>query len=555
MAAFSAEFARDAERAREILEVFARHGFALQAAVNADVDTDEAASSGTAGQRLRAALAELGTTWVKLGQSLSLRPDLVGADVARELESLQASVPPDAPGLARARVERELRMPVGAAFASFDERPFGSGSVAQAHRAVLKDGSPVVVKVLHDGADEKVASDLGLMRRLAAFAQRVDPEVAQFNPVDIVEQFSKLMTEAVDLRNELRNMQRLREALADLDWLVVPRPFAEYSTTGVLTMEFMPGAPLGGAAEVEAAGWNVDDLTAKVVDAWLTMIFSSGFYHADPHPGNFLIADADHLVLLDFGDVGFVSGPRRDDVAGILLAVASHDVAALTDVVLDICAPPGQIDTDALEGAIEEWLANYLPQGSGSRNRDLKAAMNAGVTVLRSFGLSLPADITMLLNVVVRLEGFGRLIGSSQPLDQQLEPFIQRFVHDENSPQKLFRRAIRSVMGWRQFARDLPRDISGMLAQLRSGQARVEVNFHDSDGVADKVVDGLVAAAALVGAAQLLSRGTPPQVKGVSVLGLVGAGLAVGTLRRIATKRSDHQTLEQRLVTSFKRLR
>ncbi len=478
-----------------------------------------------------------------------------GRDSAGKVGSGQTSFPADPAGRARARVERELGRPIHEVFASFEDEPFGSGSVAQAHHAVLKDGTPAVVKVLHDGAEEKVAEDLGLMRHLAAFAERVDVDIQRFNPVAVVDQFAKMMTQAIDLRHELRNMQRLAAALSDLEWLVVPRPFTDLSTAGVLTMELMPGSPMGAGDEVRATGWDVDDLSSKVVDAWLTMIFSSGFYHADPHPGNFLIADAEHVVLLDFGDVGFVAGPRREDVAAMLLAIASRDVAALTDVVLDVCPTRGNVDVAEMESAIEEWLATYVPEGSGSRDRDLKTAVSAGAMVLRDFGLSLPADVTMLLNVVMRLEGFGRKLGSAQTIDDQLRPFAGRYIREEHSPQKLVQRAIRSVTRWRHLARDLPRDISGVLARFREGEARVEVNFHDADGAADKVVDGLVASAALIGSAQLLSRGAPPRLKGVSVLGLIGVGLAARTLRRIAVRRDGHQTVRQRLITTVRRLR
>lgn len=560
MPVFSSEFARDADRAREILRIFARHGFSLRSGSNADLDVAEDAVgdgplTGTTGQRLCAAFTELGTTWIKLGQSMSMRADLVGADVAHDLEGLQAEVPSDQPGVARARVERELGKPVDELFRSFSDEPFASGSVAQAHRAVLLDGTEAVVKVLHDGAAERVASDLGLMRRLAVFADRVDPDVARFGPVAIVDQFSAMMRQATDLRNELRNMQRLTVALADLEWLIVPRPHPELSSAGVLTMEFMPGAPLRGASDIEAGGWAVDDLNSKVTYAWLTMIFSNGFYHADPHPGNFLIADPDHLVLLDFGDVGFLSGPRRDDVARLLLALTSHDVPAFTDVILDVCAPRGPIDSDALEGAVDVWLATYLPEDAGSAERDLNAATSAGLQLLHDFGLTFPPELAMVVRVMVRLEGFGKQIGNTVSVDDQLGPFIRQFMADESSPEKLAKRAVRTVMAWRQLARDLPRDLSSVMTQLRTGEARFEVNLHDPDEIADKVVDGLVASAALLGAAQLLSRGTPPQVKGVSVLGVVGAGLAAVTLRRLSAARKGHQALDQKVVALVKRAR
>ncbi|MFT3968820.1 MAG: AarF/UbiB family protein [Micropruina sp.] len=563
MSIFSSEFGRDAHRAREILAVFSRYGILDRIAHQASgTDGGHGVAAGSAdpdltsmssGQRLCAALAELGTSWIKLGQSLSMRADLVGAEVAHALEGLQTSVPTDAPGLARARVERELGKPVDQLFATFDDEAFASGSVAQAHHAVMLDGTEVVVKVLHDGTAEQVAGDLSLMGRLAEFAERVDPDIARYRPSVIVAKFAAMMRQATDLRNELQNMRRIAGALADQDWLLVPKAYPELCTAGVLTMESMSGKPMKSRDDVEAAGWSVDAMHRMVTKAWLSMIFEHGFYHADPHPGNFLLADPEHLVLLDFGDVGFLSGGRRDDVARLLLAVTSRDVAGLTDVLLQICEPATAIDTHALESAVDEWLAVYLPAGSGTADRDLNGAMSAGMQLLHQFELSFPSDLALLLRVMARLEGFGKQLGSGATIDDELAPFIKDFMAQEYDPTHLAQRAGRALLAFRQVARDLPRDLIGILGDVRSGKARVEVNLRDADEVSDKLVDGLMAAAALLAAGQLLSRETPPKVKGVSVLGVVAAGFSAVTWSRLASRRAGHLSLDQRVVRLVRR--
>lgn len=430
MSIFNSEFGRDAQRAREILDVLSRYGIAERTARQAT--DDGGASDGgsvdpellamSSGQRLCQAFVELGTTWIKLGQSLSMRADLVGSEIAHALEGLQTSVPTDAPGLARARVESDLGKPIDQLFRLFEDEAFASGSVAQAHRAVLLDGTEVVVKVLHDGTAEQVARDLSLMRRLADFAERVDPEIARYRPSVIVAQFAAMMRKAVDLCNELHHMRRLSAALADWSWLAVPTAYPEFCSAGVLTMARMAGKPVRTPEDVTGAGWSVNEMNRMVTRAWLSMIFEHGFYHADPHPGNFLIADPEHLALLDFGDVGFLSGPRRDDVARLLLAVTTRDVAGLTDVILQICEPARAVDAHALESAIDEWLAVHLPAGASTSERDLNGATSAGMQMLHQFELSFPSDLAMLLRVMARLEGFGKQLGSDVTLDDELTP-------------------------------------------------------------------------------------------------------------------------------------
>lgn len=563
MSIFSSEFGRDAHRAREILDVLSRYGIAERTArqaagpdgggVSAGGSADPELLALTSGERLCRAFVELGTSWIKLGQSLSMRADLVGADIAHALEGLQTSVPTDAPGLARARVESDFGKPIDQLFRVFEDEAFASGSVAQAHRAVLLDGTEAVVKVLHDGTAERVDRDLSLMRRLADFAERVDPEIARYRPTVIVAQFAAMMRQAVDLRNELHHMSRLAIALADQEWLAVPAAHPELCSSGVLTMERMAGKPVRTPQDVTEAGWSINEMNRMVTRAWLSMIFEHGFYHADPHPGNFLIADAEHLALLDFGDVGFLSGPRRDDVARLLLAVTTRDVAGLTDVVLQICEPARAVDTHALEGAIDEWLAVYLPAGASTAERDLNAATSAGMQMLHQFELSFPSDLAMLLRVMARLEGFGKQLGSDVTLDDELAPFIKQFMGQEYDNAHLAQRAARALMGFRQVARDLPRDLVGILQDIRSGKARVEVNLRDADEVTDKLVDGLMAAAALLTAGQLLARDTPPRVKGVSVLGVAAAGFSAVTWSRLVSRRSGHQTVNQRLVQLARR--
>jgi ubiquinone biosynthesis protein len=221
------------------------------------------------GERLRNALSELGTTWVKFGQMLSLRPDVVGADVAAELEQLQGAVPADPPGVAQRTVESELGKGVGDLYGSFEPEPFASGSVAQVHRATLDDGTAVAVKVVHDGAAERVREDLELMAALAAYLEAKDPELAQLRPTILVDEFAQMMHGAMDLREEMTNLQRFRANFADEEDVVIPEPFPDRSSPKVLTMSMITGAPFTDRASVEAtAGTPTPWSTGRPTSTW-----------------------------------------------------------------------------------------------------------------------------------------------------------------------------------------------------------------------------------------------------------------------------------------------
>ena len=359
MAEVAATLLKHRDRLNEIARVLARHGLAAWAARGsgiADIGPVESLVSrvvspgekeASDGERLRGALVELGTTYIKFGQMLSLRPDLVGEDTASELTKLQATVPADPPGVAQRNAEAQLGQPVGELFGSFDAEPFASGSVAQVHRATLVDGTAVAVKVLHDGADVKVGEDLELMQALASYLEEEDPELAQLRPTILVAEFAGMMNAAIDLRQELANLQRFQANFADEPDVVIPTPYADLSRQKVLTMAMISGHPFTDRASVEAAGWDVDHLVHRAADVYLEMIFRDGLYHADPHPGNFLLPDAEHLAILDFGDVGRVTTQRRRQLETMVIAIGTRDVDSLIDVILGAdyatarCGPPG----------------------------------------------------------------------------------------------------------------------------------------------------------------------------------------------------------------------
>ena len=397
------------------------------------------------GERLRGALVELGTTWVKFGQMLSLRSDLVGEEVALELTKLQAEVPADPPGVAHACVEAELGGSTDKLYASFDVEPFASGSVAQVHRATLTDGTEVVVKVVHDGADRKVLEDLDLMHALARYVESNDPELAQFRPTILVDEFAQMMQSAVDLRQELDNLQRFNTNFADEPDVVIPKGYADRSSGRVLTMSLIQGTTLDDRGTIEATGWDVDALVKRATELYLEMIFRDGIYHADPHPGNFLLPDGAHMAILDFGDVGRLSPQRRLQLESLVIAVVAKDVDELTDVILELTSPPADVDLPRLRSDIDAWMNRYLL--AGVAQLDLAGLISSGMALMHTHRLVLPADLALLFPVLLRLQGLGRGIGTDVHVDELLRPYVAQMASERFDPRRLARRAGPTIAG------------------------------------------------------------------------------------------------------------
>jgi len=545
------------ERLNEMATVLARHGLAEWAArgrgiataapVEAMVDRvlTPAEREASTGERLRGALTELGTTFIKFGQMLSLRPDVVGEDVAAELSKLQATVPADPPGVAQRNAEAQLGRPVSELFGSFESEPFASGSVAQVHRATLVNGTPVAVKVLHDGADAKVREDIDLMKVVAAYLENEDPELAQLRPTILVAEFAAMMAAAIDLREELSNLQRFRLNFADESDVVIPTPYEELSRHNVLTMSMISGQPFTDRAGVEASGWDVDALVHRAADVYLEMIFRDGLYHADPHPGNFLLPDSEHMAILDFGDVGRITSQRRRQLETMVIAIGTDDVDDLIDVVLELTTPPPGADLSELRADIEAWLNRYLLIGVGQL--DMNGIMSSGMKLLRDHRLVLPADLALLFRVLLRLQGLGRGVGTEIRVTELLQPYVRKMLAERFDPRRIARQLGRSVRSWDHFVAGLPDDLHDILDQIRSGKLGVDFRIHDADHAVDRLVDGLVTAASVLAGAQLISRRVSPMVGSFSVPGLVAVGAGVLTWQRLVARRQPQTSWVSRV--------
>jgi ubiquinone biosynthesis protein len=540
------------KRLNEIAAALARHGLASWVARGrgiaglAPIETlvhrvvSEEDLNASDGERLRGALAELGTTAIKFGQMLSLRPDVVGQDVADELSLLQAEVPADAPGVAVRTVEAQLGKPITELYGSFDREPFASGSVAQVHRATLSDGTRVAVKVLHDGADVKVREDLEVLEALAAFVESEDADLAQLRPTILVAEFAGMMEAAIDLRQELVNLQRFRANFADEPDVVIPEPYPERSGEKVLTMSMMDGHPFTDRASVAASGWDVEVLVRRAAEVYLEMIFRDGLYHADPHPGNFLLPDGEHMVILDFGDIGRLTSQRRDQLESLVIAVGTHDVDSLIDIVVELTTPPPDVDMRELRTAIETWLNRYLLIGVG--HLDMNGIVASGMQLLHEHRLVVPADLALLLRVLLRLQGLGRGVETEVRVTELIEPYVHQIMVMRFDPRRIARHAGRAVRSWDHFISGLPDDLRAILEQIRTGRVAIDFRVHDADQAVDRLVDGLVTAASLMAGAQLISRRTAPLVGSFSLPGLLAAGVGAITWQRLLNRRKPHDS-------------
>ncbi len=489
--------------------------------------------------RIRLALAELGPTFIKLGQVLSTRADLIGTRLADELQQLQTDVSADPPDVVRATLARELHRPLDEIFSVFEDTPIASASIGQVHRAWLKNGEKVAVKVQHAGIEERIQVDLDILAGLAPFAERI-PEFSNYRPRATVAEFQRMLRRELDFRREQRNLQRFAQDLAGQPDVRIPAPYPELSTSRVLTMEFLDGVKLCDAAAGPNGHYDLDAFARTGAQMYLDMIFANGMYHADPHPGNLIMLDDSRLGLVDFGMVGRIDEGLRSAIEEMLLAIIDQDAEQVTSIITRLGAVPSDLDYNMLGIDVADFVAQYGQQNL--REFSLSAALTDVTEIIRRYHIMLPARAAMLLKVLIMLEGTSRLLSPDFSLMELIGAYRHKMIWRRLSPARRMKKLNRIYGEFERLAEVLPRRLTDMLAQMQSGKFDVHLDHRGLEPSVNRLVLGMLVSALFLGSSLLLSHNVPPKFHDVSVLGAAGmaASLVLGLRLLWAINNSGH---------------
>ncbi|MCP5515949.1 MAG: AarF/ABC1/UbiB kinase family protein [Verrucomicrobiales bacterium] len=524
---------RDARRVGEIIAVLVKYGLAdwLKSIPGSRVHEwlrsaeGQAISEHTTAERVRLAFTELGTTFIKLGQMLGTRPDLIGLDLARELSGLQTHTRADPPEVVEALLTAELGAPPAERFAHFEPAAFASASIAQVHRARLPSGERVVVKVQRTGIEKRIQSDLSILASLAELAQKHVAEFKPYEPVALVRQFRRTILQELDFTRERRNLETFALNFANDDAIHFPRAWPEYSSRRVLTMEELTGIQGSEAERLQASPANLSDFARRGAGMYLEMIFRDSFYHADPHPGNLMWLPGGVVGVLDCGMTGRLDEGLRDDIENLLLAVAQKDAEGLTDAVWHLSSIPPDCPREQLRADLADFVAEYA--GQSIRELDLSGALQRLTEIIRRHRLFLPPGVSLLLRTLVLLEGTAQLLSPAFSLAEVIEPFYSRVIGRRLSPRRILLRLQRSYRDWDRLLGALPRELHSALMQIRVGRFTVHLDHRHLDPVVNRLVLGIMTASLFLGSSLLWSMKAPPLLGGVSVFGAAGYLLAV----------------------------
>jgi ubiquinone biosynthesis protein len=466
-------------------------------------------------EHVRMALEELGATFIKLGQVLSTRADLLPPDYQSELTKLQDQAPLVPSAIIRAVIEQELEESVGEVYAVFDAEPLAAASIGQAHTAVLKDGTEVVIKVRRPGVVEQVEEDLDILENLAVAAASRWEFADRYDVIGLVQEFSQTLRTELDYLQEAKHAERFAENFRDNDTVHIPKIFWPATTARVLTMERIVGLKITDRASLEAHNIDGPLLARRATEVVLKMIFEDGFYHADPHPGNFFIEEGGRIGIVDFGMVGAVDEPTKEQLVSLLFAITANDSVRLVDILLEFGATGSPVDKDKLGRDLNHLLSRYYGQSLGELSLD--SLLNEIFLIIRTHHLHLPPNLVLLIKTLAMSESIGAQLDPTFHITAVLAPYVRQLLLKQYAPSVWAKKVKHASLDLARLGVEMPQQFRRLILDIERGGLEIgmrpqgfEPVIRRLEQLANRVVFGVLAAAFIVGLAVLLSVYHPP---------------------------------------------
>ncbi|MDJ0882837.1 MAG: AarF/UbiB family protein [Desulfobacterales bacterium] len=477
-------------------------------------------------ERVRLALEELGPTYVKLGQVLSTRPDLIPVDFITELTKLQDKVPP----FDTKEVERIVSQELGAApdevFATFERTPLASASIGQVHKATLADGEKVAVKVQRPGIKRIIEVDLEIMLHLATLMENHIEEVAFFRPVKIVEEFAKALEREIDYTFEAVNMERMAGQFLSDRHVYIPKVYRDFTTERVLTAEFIDGIKISAIDDLDDAGLNRRRITRRGSRILLRQIFDFGFFHGDPHPGNLFVLPGEVICLLDFGMVGTVDRQTREDFVDLVDAVVHRQETRTAQVLLKITQWDERPPMRAFERSVADFMGRHLYRPL--KEIQVGPLLQNLLELAADHRLVIPPDIFLMMKTLTAVEGVARSLDPEFDIFAAAAPFIKKVIMDRYQPRRLTDDALRLGADFINFMQQLSGDILDITRLVRKNRLTVHVELESlktmletHDQISNRLSFAVIIAGLMIGSSIIVVSGVPPLLYGISLIGII----------------------------------
>lgn len=534
---------RNVHRYRQILTVLIRYGFGdlidgLRIEQYVEIGLQmisrkrrEKIESFTRAERVRMALEELGATFVKAGQILSTRPDLLDVEYIQELAKLQYDVPPFPFPDARRIVESELKLPLEQLFSRFDESTLAAASIGQVHRATLLDGTEVVVKVQRPDIRPVIEADLEIMLHLASLMERYLEGWDVHQPTHIVEELGRTLEKEIDYTIEAANLERFARQFNSDMTVYVPRVIREASTSRVLTMEYIEGIRPNSERDLLSAGLDCREIARRGADLIMKQVFVHGFFHADPHPGNILVLPRNVICYLDFGMMGRVDQITRDAIIDLVIGVVGRDERRATDAVLNLTLYERTPDRRALERDVGEFLEEHTHRPLKDLN--IGRILDQLLTLAARYRLRVPPDLFLMLKALSTVESLGEKLDPQFDIAKHAAPLVRRLQMERFHPKRLTKDVFMTGVELVRLMRDVPGEVREILDQIKQGRVHIEFEhrglepmYSTYDRVSNRLAFSILLAALIIGSSLIVLADVPPKWHEIPIIGLGGFVIA-----------------------------
>ena len=481
--------------------------------------------------RVRKILEELGPTYVKFGQILSMRHDVIPLEYANELAKLQDDVPPFDFDEVEVIIKEELGHSIEELFDYFYKKPFASASIGQVHLAKIKNNDEVVVKIQRPGIKEVIKSDLDIMYSIARLVNKHISEARLYRPIEVVDELSRSILEELDYIQEGWNAENFAANFKDSSQIHIPKVYWDYTNTRVLTQEYIEGIKGSRVDLLEKRGFDRSEIALAVANSFLKQVFEDGFFHADLHPGNILIMKDGKVAFLDYGMMGHLSAETRDMLLDGMKAFVNGDISLFVEIFREMGGTYSDVDTRSFKVDIENFRSKYY--GRVLKHIDPSAIIEELVGILRKNRVNLPYNITLLVRGVITVEGFELIIDPYFNFAELVEPYAKNAIIKSYYPQNLARMLYSDISSWCRIFKKSPTKISHILDIAENGYVGIKLESEFSDELisliniaTNRLSFTLMTSSIIIASSLILRTDMRPQIGGVPLLGVLGFLLA-----------------------------
>ena len=473
-------------------------------------------------ERVRMALEEMGPAYVKFGQMLSNRNDILPEEMISELQKLQDKVEIQEVDI-RKKLAEELNIIPEEYFQSIDEEPMASASIGQVFRAVLKNGKKVVLKVRRDNIDTIVETDLVIMKDMAKFFEKYDVNAKNMNLLYIVESFENMLKKELSLTNERKNMERFENNFKENEHLHVPVVYKKLSNNRILCMEFIEGIKITDKEKIKEAGFNPKEIASLGLELYIKQVMKYGFFHADPHPGNIFLGKDGKLIFIDFGAMGTLYPYEIELLEELTLNFLQKDVKKMIATIKELALDYNISDEKRLERGFYDILS--MVDGTSLEEINLVEIMERVKTLLSQNQVLLSEDMYLLVKGIGQIEGIGRHLNPQLNIMQEIGNNAQEIMVKRMSPKYILEKGMGKVGEFSENWLTLPNDLKRLLEKIQNNELKHRhelVGFENFQKITERLVMGLVVSSLIIGSSILVLANMPPHINGISVLGILG---------------------------------